>query len=83
MSYFTLPPVDEDTKQKLLNGTWPSYFDIDLKRIQMLKVDVATIMSNQGSLTGQNICQTAGVQFMILLVLIIFVCIKLNLTCNS
>jgi len=43
-----LPPVDKDTKQKLLNGTWPSYFDIDLKRIQMLKVDVATIMSNQG-----------------------------------
>ena len=30
----TLPPLDEDTKQK------PSHFDIDLKRIQMLKVDV-------------------------------------------
>ena len=45
MSYFTLPPVDEDTKQKLLNGTWPSYFDIDLKRIQMLKVDVASFSS--------------------------------------
>ena len=29
----TFPPVDEDTKQNLLNGTWPSY--IDLKRAQM------------------------------------------------
>jgi len=39
----TLPPVDEDTKHKLLYGTWPSC--IDLKRIQMLKVDVASFSS--------------------------------------
>ena len=45
MSYFTLPPVDEDTKQKLLNVTCPSYFNIDLKHIQMLKVDVASFSS--------------------------------------
>ena len=31
--------------QTLLNGTWPSYFDIDFKRIQMLKVDVASFSS--------------------------------------
>ena len=40
-----LPPVDEDTKQKLLNVTCPSYFNIDLKHIQMLKVDVASFSS--------------------------------------
>jgi len=39
--------VDDDTKQKLLNGTWPPYFDIDLKHIQnqMMKVDVASFSS--------------------------------------
>ena len=45
IGYLTLPPVDEDTKPKLLNVTWSSYFDIDLKRIQMLKVDVASFSS--------------------------------------
>ena len=37
MSYFT--SCNEDTKQKLLNGTWSSYYDIDLK------VDVASFSS--------------------------------------
>ena len=41
----SLAPVDEHTKPKLLNGTWSSYFDIDLKRIQMLKIDVASFSS--------------------------------------
>jgi len=41
----SLAPVDEHTKPKLLNVTWSSYFDIDLKRIQMLKIDVASFSS--------------------------------------
>ena len=41
----TLPHADEDTKQKLLYETWPSYLTLTLKPIQMLKVDVASFSS--------------------------------------